>query len=79
MRPKTPRSKSIAVKTEVPIQVLLEEGRTEAERSPWEELSYSPYTPPHHHRPCIQYPYLSISSYWPDTLALMKDRILHQR
>lgn len=31
-------SKSIAVKSQVPIQVLLEEERTEPERSPWEEL-----------------------------------------
>lgn len=30
-------SKSIAVKTQVPIQVLLEEEGTEPERSPWEE------------------------------------------
>lgn len=31
-------SKSIPVKSQVPIQVLLEEERTEPERSPWEEL-----------------------------------------
>lgn len=30
-------SKSIAVKSQVPIQVLLEEERTEPERSPWED------------------------------------------
>lgn len=50
-RPKPPLSKSIAVKSEVPIQVLLEEGRTEPERSPWGELPYSPYppAPPHTH------------------------------
>lgn len=31
-------SKSIPVKSQVPIQVLLEEEGTEPERSPWEEL-----------------------------------------
>lgn len=40
-------SKSIAVKSQVPIQVLLEEERTEPERSPWEETPPPP--PPHRH------------------------------
>lgn len=42
-------SKSIPVNTQVPIQVLLEEERTEPERSPWEEATTplsKPSTPP---------------------------------
>lgn len=42
-------SKSIAVKSQVPIQVLLEEERTEPERSPWEETP-PPSPPPSLHR-----------------------------
>lgn len=36
-------SKSIPVKSQVPIQVLLEEERTEPERSPWEALPPQTY------------------------------------
>lgn len=67
-------SKSIAVKTGVPIQVVLEEKGTEPEQSPWgEQLPYPPTPNPKE----LHYPYLSISHYWPYMAALMNNRTLN--
>lgn len=60
-------SKSIPVKSQVPIQVLLEEERTEPERSPWEELPSQTYIILISASPIIGL----------TRASLMKDRILH--
>lgn len=56
------QSKSIKVKSQVPIQILLEEEGIEPRRSPWKALPPPPAD------------YSSVASCWTDTDALTKDR-----
>lgn len=59
------QSESIKVKSQVPIQALLEEEGIEPERSPWNASPFRHNFSLLQQRPC----------YWPDTDTLMKDPI----